>query len=95
MRLFRLALTATVAALAVAVPAGTAHADEDVCPSRAVGPLEPYACAGTETDGWGGPMYVYAGTCAIEPCAGVTVPVEELVVTVGGVVNDVWQKIAP
>ena len=95
MRLFRLALTATVAALALAAPGG-AHADDE-CPGRS-GPtvaFQPVVCAGTETDGWGGSLYAYAGTCATGPCTVVIVPVEDVIIQVGGIVDDLYQKITP
>jgi hypothetical protein len=93
-RPFRLALAASLATLAVA--AGGAYAEDD-CPGRNTdtGALEPYVCAGVGQDGWGGPVFVYAGTCATGPCDVVTVPVEEILVDVTGVLNDVWDRIRP
>lgn len=96
MRPFRLALAATLATAAFAVP-GAAYAEYD-CPGRHTPQevLEPYVCAGTTTDGWGGPTYAYAGTCHSDgTCTLVTVPVEEIVVFVADVVNDVYQEITP
>jgi hypothetical protein len=95
-RPFRLALATALTVAAFAAPVG-AHADDTECPGRS-GPtiaLQPYVCAGTETEGWGGSLYAYAGTCATGPCTVVTVPVEDTVIVVAGIVNDVWDDITP
>jgi hypothetical protein len=94
-RPLRFTLAAAVAVLAVALPTG-AYA-EDECPGRhnPTEDLEPTVCAGTTTDGWGGSAYAFAGTCATTPCTVVTVPFEDVIVYVGGIVNDVWDDITP
>jgi hypothetical protein len=98
-RSFRLvlALAATVSSLALA--GAGAYADDD-CPGRNtdLSALEPYVCAGVGQDGWGGPVIVYAGTCATHDdgtCDLVVVPAEELVVRVAGTVGDVLDDIRP
>jgi hypothetical protein len=94
-RSFRLVLALAAATAALAVP-GAAHAEYD-CPGRhsPTEPLEPYVCAGTTTDGWGGSLYAYAGTCVSGECTYATVPVEDFVIAVATVVNDVWDDITP
>lgn len=95
MRARRLTLIA-LTALALGAPAG-AYADDTPCPGRnnPTAPIEPAVCVGTETDGWGGSTYVFVGTCATDPCTIQTVPVEDIVVTVGGIVSDVYDRITP